>query len=1034
MTETDEDLRSYLDQYEERVALYQGEMETQRVRYAEYAQAVEEHHQLLGVKQSEIGNYQAQKDQYERQLQQREAIVKETARRHMIRGFDLEITSDQLSEFIDKLAKMAREQQATLERVRQESQDALHGAQKALGQLNERKSALNQVKDSAKSRINANDQKVAVHQRELDNFDIDEGGRVLLESRVTDIEERLNKSKSDFELVSWDDKIAKAEQELHLIDDKKEKLDAELIQGTKEAGDSARLDFLSKELKDRQKGLETMKGAHGEQIRDGLGQDWDSLTLGRTFQLALDQKITDLKETELQRDGTQRELEQVESKLNLTRSDLKSKKQQSIDLEERIRSTINDEPSEFPDALQSLEASVTVLRQDQSSFKNLEKYYKDCLETATRHNVCRLCKRILADKDKPNFLKHLEKAISRAAQDALIEELEVAEEDLKAVKNLRSDYDEWLRLKDREIPALQTECESLNVRRDSLLTSIDAQDRKVNERQEAKRDLESLTKTVQNISKYSSEIKSFSTQLDELTTRLSQSGKSRGLERIQDDLKAVNTESKTLRSELASFSAEREREKTNINALELEMRDISSKLNTAVFQLKEKAHLINQINDLKKLNAEQRQELTRADEDLQSVTPDIAKAQAKYDDIATRSDEKERGLQQEASKLTESRNQLRLSEQEINAYIDRGGPDQLKRAQSEINGLREELSRIEAEQRQITVEIKRIEDQLRNHNETKRSITDNIKYRRDIRGLELVKTEIIELEGHNAELDKDRYEREANKWQMERNKLSAEQASIIGTLKSKDDQLKQLIQDWEIDYKDAAFKYKESHIKVEATKAAIEDLGRYAGALDKAIMKFHGLKMEEINRIIEELWRRTYQGTDVDSILIRSDTEGIKGNKSYNYRVCMVKQDAEMDMRGRCSAGQKVLASIIIRLALAECFGVNCGLIALDEPTTNLDRDNIRALAEALAEIIKVRRTQSNFQLIVITHDEEFLRYMECSDFCDHYYRISRNERQKSIIERQSIAEVSQHVGIELSRNLYVLMEKLMLFSIRLYD
>lgn len=120
----------------------------------------------------------------------------------------------------------------------------------------------------------------------------------------------------------------------------------------------------------------------------------------------------------------------------------------------------------------------------------------------------------------------------------------------------------------------------------------------------------------------------------------------------------------------------------------------------------------------------------------------------------------------------------------------------------------------------------------------------------------------------------------------------------------------------------------------------------------------------------------------------------------------MIKQDVEMDMRGRCSAGQKVLASIIIRLALAECFGTNCGLIALDEPTTNLDRDNIRSLAESLHDIIKVRQQQSNFQLIVITHDEEFLRHMHCSDFADYYYRVSRNERCNSIIERQSIAEV----------------------------
>lgn len=171
-------------------------------------------------------------------------------------------------------------------------------------------------------------------------------------------------------------------------------------------------------------------------------------------------------------------------------------------------------------------------------------------------------------------------------------------------------------------------------------------------------------------------------------------------------------------------------------------------------------------------------------------------------------------------------------------------------------------------------------------------------------------------------------------------------------------------------------------------------------------MKYHSIKMEEINRIIEELWKKTYQGTDVDTILIRSENETVTGNRSYNYRVCMMKQDTEMDMRGRCSAGQKVLASIIIRLALAECFGVNCGLIALDEPTTNLDQDNIRALAESLHDIIEARRHQSNFQLIVITHDEEFLKNMKCSDFCDHYYRIFRNNRQKSQIERQSISEV----------------------------
>jgi hypothetical protein len=65
----------------------------------------------------------------------------------------------------------------------------------------------------------------------------------------------------------------------------------------------------------------------------------------------------------------------------------------------------------------------------------------------------------------------------------------------------------------------------------------------------------------------------------------------------------------------------------------------------------------------------------------------------------------------------------------------------------------------------------------------------------------------------------------------------------------------------------------------------------------------------------------------------------------------MTKDQVEMDMRGRCSAGQKMLASIIIRLALSDSFGQNCGILALDEPTNALDTENIDALAASLVEL-----------------------------------------------------------------------------------
>lgn len=147
---------------------------------------------------------------------------------------------------------------------------------------------------------------------------------------------------------------------------------------------------------------------------------------------------------------------------------------------------------------------------------------------------------------------------------------------------------------------------------------------------------------------------------------------------------------------------------------------------------------------------------------------------------------------------------------------------------------------------------------------------------------------------------------------------------------------------------------------------------------------------------------QTYKGQDIESIEIRADETG---TKSYNYRLLMRKGNAELDMKGRCSAGQKVLAALVIRLALAETFCLNCGILALDEPTTNLDVENIKSLCHALKEIITQRKRQKNFQLIIITHDEDFMSELARVDgICDTYYRVSKNEStQTSQIEEQDL-------------------------------
>eukprot|EP00798_Chlamydomonas_sp_ICE-L_P012321 gene12321-15489_t len=206
-------------------------------------------------------------------------------------------------------------------------------------------------------------------------------------------------------------------------------------------------------------------------------------------------------------------------------------------------------------------------------------------------------------------------------------------------------------------------------------------------------------------------------------------------------------------------------------------------------------------------------------------------------------------------------------------------------------------------------------------------------------------------------------------------------------------------------YIDVEGRYKQLAVEVTTNEMANNDLDKYNKALEKALLAFHTTKMSDINKIIKELWQKTYRGQDIDYIQVKADADG---TKSYNYRVVMFNNGAELEMRGRCSAGQKVLACLVlaclvIRLALAEAFCLNCGILALDEPTTNLDADNSASLAEALRAIMVSRAGQENFQLIIITHDEAFAHAIGTREQAEFMWRITKDDNQHTHIAQEDI-------------------------------
>lgn len=1008
MQDSDEELRSMHDSYGERVESFLQELEEEKRKYHDLTSRIDHGRQQIGQGQSELGKLQAEKDHFDSQLDNREQSVKIAARRHGIRGFDHELDDEHIKAFMDRIAKMAKDQRSAIERAQNETRSETQQVQTVLNSLNERKVVLNQNKENSKSMLQQNDRRIADLRRRIDAVNVDEGRQAVLQSSVREIEANLDESKDAINNGRWETQIPEAEARIQSGEQIVQRLQTDLVQATKYANETARLDFLKKQLKDTTQRLDANKGANVGLFNKLFGSSWQPSDLSKRYDEALRGRASQLKEAETQRDGTSSELQQVGFELKTARDLLKGKRKEFDEKKKRLRE-VTDDPSHFHEVLEELEKELETLSLDRSNFGAKKEYYLGVQKVLAEKNVCQLCARTFRTEDeKSSIKKKLKRNLEEAENNLNEQNIATVEAELAGMKAAKSAHDRWATLQESEIPEAQKEIDRLEPRHEELLKKVEREDGVVSERKTAKDDVESLSKTVQTISRQCDDIAQFDAEIQSLSQKQSQAGFTGSVDDLEAQMEQENQQLRSARATFNNLKNKRDSARANVNALEIELRDARSDLNFVTQQLKDKADIHQQLEETSRMSEEHRSNLRKFDGDLSKLAPDISQTQVKLDDVGRRGAERETQLQDELTNFSSTLNALELAERDIKAYIDRDGPGQLERCEEQLTRKRSDLSRLEADQRDLTGRINMLKEQGDEHDKTKRHIMENLRYRENLRSLNEVKASILELESQNAESDREKWQSEVKKWQIKRNKLASEEAELWGRKKTTDHELVRLQDEFQTEYEGAPYRYREAHVKVEANKAAVEDLGRYGGALDKAIMRYHSLKMDEINEIIDDLWRRTYQGTDVDTILIRSESDGLTKaaeKKNYNYRVCMIKQDAEMDMRGRCSAGQKVLASIIIRLALAECFAANCGVMALDEPTTNLDRDNIRALAQSLHGIIEARASR-NFQLIVITHDEQFMRDMRAGDFADYFYRVSRDERQKSKIDQESIHEV----------------------------
>ncbi|KAG5675748.1 hypothetical protein PVAND_005626 [Polypedilum vanderplanki] len=367
-------------------------------------------------------------------------------------------------------------------------------------------------------------------------------------------------------------------------------------------------------------------------------------------------------------------------------------------------------------------------------------------------------------------------------------------------------------------------------------------------------------------------------------------------------------------------------------------------------------------------------------------------------------DENEEKLQQQQITI----NQLKVDDtkidnlnKQIRALESKNLEERIDQTSKDIKTIQQEINMADKNFEEKENEIQEIRDFLNKGEITLFNIQDNIiilKVEEELKAAKekysILKKTIGDLDHENMVKEKNQNSEEIAKISSSRQKLFATKELLYKTIEEHERDLKK-----DPKFKDAKAKYQKSIVQECVLQRTIDDLNKYRAVLEKALLQFHQEKMDQINHTVKQLWNDIYKGNDIDFIMIKTDEEGATSSdkkRSYNYRVVQQKLGGEWsEMRGRCSAGQKVLASLIIRIALADTFSAKCGILALDEPTTNLDQVNIKSLSNALAQLVS-QRNDGRFMLIVITHDESFIASLDQTDM---YYRVSRNHKGLSVIE-----------------------------------
>ncbi|ESR34260.1 hypothetical protein CICLE_v10004166mg [Citrus x clementina] len=1015
--DTDEELKNWKNNFEGIVAKRESDISKLEREKNDMDTKIKFLEQNIDAYTAEITNLLSEAGAHMSRMNERDSTIQKLFARHNLGSLpNAPFSNEAALNFINRIRSRLSDLERDLEDKKKSDELALKMAWDSYLDANDRWKNI-EAQKQAKMEIKAGILKhIKEKENERDSFELQ-----ISNLNLSHIDERENKMRIEVERKTnqlaereFEINIRQKQSELFAMDQKIKALNREKDVLAGDSEDRVKLALKKAELENHKKKHKKIIDEYKDKIRDVLK---GRLPLDRDLKKEITQALRALltefddlssksREADKEVNMLQMKIQEVTDNLSKHRKDVDSKKRF---IESKLES-LNQQIFSI-DTYQKVLDSAKEKRDVQKSKYNIADGMRQMFDpferVARAHHVCPCCERPFSAEEEDEFVKKQRVKAASSAEHMKVLSLESSNADsyFQQLDKLRMVYEEYVKLSKETIPVAEKNLHELTEELDQKSQAFDDVLGVLAQIKADKESVEVLVQPVETADRLFQEIQLWQKQVDDLEYMLDSRGQGvRTMEEIQLELSGSLSTKDNLQNELEKLRDEQrymENDLSNIQIRWHTLREEKVKAANTLRDVKkaeeELEHLMEEKGQLdldEKLLAEASGPLSKEKEKLLSDYNDLkVKLNCEYEEQA----EQKINFQQEIEML------LKIASK-IKEYYDLRKDERFKELQEKKSQSESEVKSCKIRTDEILVELDRFKDIVRNQDQIRRNIEDNLNYRETKAKVDKFASEIESLEERVLKIGGvSTFETELGKHLLERERLLSEVNRCQGTMSVYQTNIsRNKIDLKQAQYKDIDKRHFDQLIQLKTTEMANKDLDRYYNALDKALMRFHTMKMEEINKIIRELWQQTYRGQDIDYIRIHSDSEGA-GTRSYSYKVLMQTGDAELEMRGRCSAGQKVLASLIIRLALAETFCLNCGILALDEPTTNLDGPNAESLAAALHRIMEDRKGQENFQLIVITHDERFAQLIGQRQHAEKYYRVAKDDHQHSIIEAQEI-------------------------------